>query len=183
MPSSSSVRAEVSTWVGAYSLSARRFHGHVAWVPSHPERSQLLVEVDMRSLHSSVPLAAKLARSESFLDTERFPWACFRSNQIHWNRANPSVEGELSLHGVTRAILTPGRLTPLPQEVGPHSLLLESRFRVLRDDYSIRSNDFLELLISDYVTVELTLRVQLAAATKFRPWRCSEAPLEPTAPR
>ena len=71
-----------------------------------PNRSSVQVTIPLSTLSTGVPDLDEDFRSPSFFDTTRFPVATFKSTRVEQGAGMDRLEvtGELSLHGVTRAV-------------------------------------------------------------------------------
>lgn len=73
--------------------------------PKAPDAAKLDITLPMAGLTvTSVPFAQDLASAE-FFDTATFPSASFTSTRVTANGATARIEGELSLHGMTRPVV------------------------------------------------------------------------------
>ncbi|QIB33405.1 YceI family protein [Ancylobacter pratisalsi] len=72
--------------------------------PAHPETAQLNVTVPISSLAvTSQSFGTDLAGPE-FFDTATFPTATFASTRVKPDGMTATVEGDLTLHGITRPV-------------------------------------------------------------------------------
>lgn len=132
-----------------------------------PESLSLHVQVVMASLDTGIALRNRHMR-ENHLQTEEFPHATFTAGKVLEGEGEDltdgaphelRVQGEMTIHGVTRAVEVPLRLQWEDGEDGP-ALRLESGFRVALADYGIPRPSFLFLRLAEEqeVTVALTAR-------------------------
>ncbi len=90
-----------------YSLLPGRFNtlrGNFQWDKAHPELSRIEVTIDTASIDTNWAERDKHLRSANFLSVDEFPTAKFISTGYTGDAASGTLEGKLSLHGVTRAI-------------------------------------------------------------------------------
>lgn len=132
------------------------------------EDSRVEVTIDMASVASGNPTRDDHLRSAELFDVERFPQATFRSTEVVWNGDRGTVLGDLTIHGVTRAV---------PLEVafeghardpwGGDRAVFSARTRVNREDFGVTWNVALEaggVLVSQEVQIEIDLETVLRTA-------------------
>ncbi|WP_430460697.1 YceI family protein [Thalassolituus sp. LLYu03] len=86
------------------------FSGQFAWDPAAPEQTSADVTLDPASIDTNQSARDEFLRSKSVLDTATFASARFHSTAFKANLDNDGkLSGELTLHGVTRAISLPVR--------------------------------------------------------------------------
>jgi polyisoprenoid-binding protein YceI len=94
-----------------YTARFKRFDAQLEFDPAKLAASKLTATVDAKSLETDFPDPAKLdfnaqLQSKEWLDTAQFPEMKFRSTTIEATGKNTmKVNGELTLHGVTRPIV------------------------------------------------------------------------------
>ncbi|MGV6807066.1 MAG: YceI family protein [bacterium] len=90
-----------------YSWLYGRFNdirGRFVWDEQSPEDSVIEVEIQTGSLDSNHALRDKHLKGQKYLETKAFPVATFKSTSYKGDANVGTVEGELTLHGVTRRI-------------------------------------------------------------------------------
>ncbi len=90
-----------------YSLLAGRFNtisGNFQWDKAQPERSRIEVTIDTASIDTNWAERDKHLRSANFLSVDEFPTAKFVSTGYTGDATGGTLQGKLSLHGVTKAI-------------------------------------------------------------------------------
>ncbi|WP_428309212.1 YceI family protein [Hydrocarboniphaga sp.] len=128
-------------------------------------RVEAVIRVD--SLNSGHAGRDKILLSDKFFDAARFPEMRYASSKVSLNSATTaSVEGELSLHGVTR---------PVKLDVQHLACAIHPLFRVWAcgfDAYAtIKRSDFgmtayLPNLVGDEVTIEIAVEARRVDAPK-----------------
>ncbi len=78
----------------------RDFSGTLEFDAAAPERSRIDVVVQSASLDTKDDTRDRVVRSDDFLDVQRYPTLEFHSTAVR----NGTVSGNLTIHGVTRAI-------------------------------------------------------------------------------
>lgn len=107
-------------------------------------------------------------RSADFLDAEKFPALTFKSGRIRIVRDGElSVEGSLTIHGVTRDVVfaVEGPTPPTKDPWGNTRVAVTATTKINRKDYGLTWNATLEtggILVGDEVTI--TLEVEFVKA-------------------
>ncbi len=82
-----------------------RFSGSFTYDEKQPESATVEVSIDTASINSNHAERDKHLRGKDFLDVKRFPQARFVSTRyLPGPEGKAALEGELTLHGVTRPI-------------------------------------------------------------------------------
>lgn len=104
--SNSSVGFCAQSPIGRIEAEFTTFQGGVSLMTvSGGDGAQALVRVDTHSLKTRGPLLDLVLKSESFLHVDAFPEILFIGTGLRWLTPKKGVlEGELTLHGVTRAV-------------------------------------------------------------------------------
>lgn len=91
--------------------SFRDFDATLQYDPAKPENSKVEVTVQTDSLDTALPARDKDVKGENFLDTAKYPQMRFVSTKVT-AAANQElrIEGNLTLHGVTKPITLLARL-------------------------------------------------------------------------
>jgi polyisoprenoid-binding protein YceI len=130
---------------------------------SHAEATINAASIDTREPQRDAHL-----RSADFLDVEKFPTLSFKSGRISLVRDGElSVEGELTIHGVTRtAVFTvEGPTPPTKDPWGNTRVGVSATTKISRKDFGLTWNAALEtggILVGDEVTI--TLEVEFVKA-------------------
>lgn len=90
----------LSIWRGKFNKS-----GGTVTLDPQAKTGHVEVTIDMASINTGNQALDKHLRSEAVFDTAKYPSATFKSNKIIFQGMRPSrVQGELTLHGVTRPL-------------------------------------------------------------------------------
>jgi polyisoprenoid-binding protein YceI len=138
-----------------------RFEGvrgelHIA---EDPSSSSLVVEIDMASVSSGSTDRDDHLRSSDFFDVTNFPLATFRSTAITWNGTSGTVDGDLTLVGVTRPVQLDAEFRGAVRDLGgSHRAVFAATGELDREDWGLTWNQALEaggLLVSKRVRLEI----------------------------
>jgi polyisoprenoid-binding protein YceI len=130
--------------------------------------SQLEASIDAASINTRDSQRDTHLKSADFFDVEKFPTLSFRSTRIrHVGDQELAVEGELTIHGVTRKVVfaVEGPTAPAKDPWGNTRMGLSATTKVNRKDFGLTWNAALEtggILVGDEVTI--TLDVQFVKA-------------------
>lgn len=124
-------------------------------------RSHVEASIDAASVDTREPDRDTHLRSAEFLDVEKFPSLTFASTRItRSGKANLEVEGDLTIHGVTRnaTFLVEGPTAPGKDPWGNVRMGLSASTKINRKDFGLTWNAALEtggILVGDEVTITL----------------------------
>jgi len=87
------------------------FSGTLTYSPVDPAKCKIDVTVQAASLDTRVANRDKVLRSDDFFDVERFPTLSFHSTSVKGTgKENYDVEGDLTIHGVTKHVTVPAKI-------------------------------------------------------------------------
>ena len=121
--------------------------------------SRVDVVIAMASVESGSVVRDDHLRSPEMFDVEQFPQATFRSVSVDWRGTRGVVQGDLTLHGVTRRV--PLEVTfegHVRDPWGGDRAIFSATTRVNREDFGITWNVALEaggVLVSKEVTIDI----------------------------
>ena len=124
-------------------------------------KSQIEASIDAASINTRDAQRDEHLRSADFLDVERFPNLTFKSTRINQTADGElSVEGNLTLHGTTRAVVfnVEGPTVPVKDPWGNTRVGIVATTKISRKEFGLIWNSQLEaggVLIGDEVTIPL----------------------------
>lgn len=160
-PATSTVGFTGAKVTGSHNGSFPTFTGTIDLDPARVENSRISVDVDTTSVTTDTERLTTHLKSADFFDVERFPRATFTSTAITeggTGGATHTITGNLALHGVTRAVSFPARVTVTPGEVSA-----TAEFVINRREFGIVYAGMPDNLIRDDVAMHLSLRAPRAA--------------------
>ncbi len=140
--------------------SFKAFRGTIGVVDADPTKSNVNVEIAIASLAVDPAKLARHLQSADLLDAEKFPKSKFASTAIKAgaeNGATHTVSGNLELHGVSKGITFPAKITTSAEQVS-----VEAEFAINRKDFSIVYPGMPDDLIKDEVLIKLALHAKKA---------------------
>jgi polyisoprenoid-binding protein YceI len=132
-------------------------------------RSSGRVEIDVASIDTRDERRDAHLRSADFFDVDRFPTATFQTTRVvHLSGDRFQVEGELTLHGVTRPVTLSAELSEfIVDPWGSRRAALIVDGEINRTDFGLTWNQVLEagrLMVGEKVKIHAETEVVLAAA-------------------
>ncbi len=142
---------------GKHDGGFKAFTGTIDLVNKKPEESKVSVDIDATSIFTEDEKLTGHLKSADFFDVEKFPKASFVSTKIVPDAAkgtgNYTVTGDFTLHGQTKSITFPAKIT-----VGDVDVAVESEFSINRKDFGIVYAGKTDDLIRDDVVIRLNLK-------------------------
>ncbi len=156
-PENSKVEFTGSKVTGKHDGGFKAFTGAIDLVNAKPEDSRVVIDIDANSIYTENEDLTGHLKSADFFDVAAFPKANFTSTQIvpdaGLGAGNYTVTGDFSLHGQTKAITFPAKITISDAEVA-----VESEFSINRKDFGIAYAGKIDDLIRDDVVIRLNLK-------------------------
>jgi polyisoprenoid-binding protein YceI len=115
------------------------FSGTLAYSSEDPSKCKIDVTVEAASLDTRAPGRDKVLRSDDFFDVEKFPTLSFRSSKVTSTaRDSYDVEGDLTIHGITKRITVPVRTIGVRVMPGIGDFAgFETTFNIDRRDFGV----------------------------------------------
>jgi polyisoprenoid-binding protein YceI len=153
------------TFVGAkvtrkHDGSFGAFDGTVALVAGDPAKSSVSVSIDAASIDTDTPKLTGHLKTGDFFDVEKFPKVTFQSTSVTpggASGATHTVTGNLTLHGVTKAITFPAKI-----DVAAGGVNVGAEFSINRKDFGLVYPGMADDLIRDDVLVKLDIHAAKA---------------------
>ena len=150
-------------WVGAkvtkkHDGGFKTFSGTVHVPDGKIESGSVTVDIDTNSIFSDTEKLTGHLKSPDFFDTEKFPKARFTSTSVKPGGAaggTHTVTGNLELHGVTKSISFPAKITHDNGEVA-----VQAEFGINRKDFGIVYAGAADDLVKDDVLIKLDLKAK-----------------------
>ena len=159
-PQNSKIDFVGSKVTGSENGSFGNFSGQVDYTGA-PENSRVNITINMNSVTTQSAGLDKHLKTADFFDVEKYPQATFVSTAIKPGGdkgATHTITGNLTMHGVTKAITFPATIA-----VTPDTATVDSSFSVNRKDFGINYAGAADNLIRDDVVLTLHIRASKAS--------------------
>lgn len=154
-PQNSKIEFVGSKVTGKHDGSFGDFSGQVDYAGT-PEQSRVSITMKTESITTDTPDLTTHLKTPEFFDVAKYPEATFVSTSIKAGGdkgASHTVTGNLTLHGVTKAVTFPATIS-----VTPTVATVDSTFSINRKDFGINYAGQANNLIRDDVVLKLTIR-------------------------
>jgi polyisoprenoid-binding protein YceI len=137
---------------------------------AHPEKSTVAVTIKTASVDTGVAMRDGHLKTADFFDAEKYPEITFKSTRIEKTRRGFVARGDLTLHGVTRAVTLPFRVNgPIVNGRGQSHVGAETSITLNRRDFgmnygSLLASGALDVANNVDVTISLEAIPMTAAA-------------------
>jgi polyisoprenoid-binding protein YceI len=141
--------------VGSHEGKFTDFSGSVAFKDGDPLTAKISVKIDMASVKTDTEKLDGHLQSADFFDVPNHPFGTFESTGVRaggQGAATHTVEGNLTLRGVTKSIAIPAQI-----EVGEKNVSVKAEFSINRQDYGISFPGMPDNLIKDDVKIFLKI--------------------------
>jgi polyisoprenoid-binding protein YceI len=124
-------------------------------------KSKIEASIDASSINTREPQRDAHLKSADFLDVEKFPVLTFKSTRVSKVKVDElSVEGNLTIHGVTRNVVfeVEGPSAPVKDPWGSTRIGISATTRIDRKDFGLAWNATLEaggMMVGHDVTITL----------------------------
>ena len=139
------------------------FDGTIKYDKANPSASTVAFNIRAASIDTDNANRDKHLSSPDFFDVAKFPTLTFASTSVSAKDANTlNVTGNLTIHGVTKAVTVPVAVLGTAKGMGGADLAaFKTSFTINRQDYGVAWNRAMEgggSILSDDVTI--TIRVE-----------------------
>ncbi len=130
--------------------------------------SAVTAEIDVTSFDTGNAARDEHIRSADFLHAAQFPTMTYRSTGLRWDGDDLVVDGELTLHGITRAVPLTVELTGFgPDPYGGTRAGFSATTKINRKDFGIDTELPLDgggVVVGDTVQISLDIQAVLQNA-------------------
>ena len=145
--------------------------GRVTFDPDNPGAVKGKIVVQASSLHLGNPMQKEHLHSDKWLDVTKYPQITFevesaKNVKTQANATTADVTGEFSLHGVTKTITVPVKLSFLKDQLKARIpgkdgdlLVIRASFKIKRSDFGINPGQ-----MEDKVSDDIELNLSIAGA-------------------
>ncbi len=157
------------------------FDGTIVYDAAQPENSSVEFTVRADSINTNVQQRDNHLKSPDFFDVAKFPTLSFKSVKVApTGKDSADVTGELTIHGVTKTITAPVKLTGVmsSKQFGDMAGFRTS-FTIDRKDYGIVWNKAVDvggMMLGDDVAITLDVAAITKPAAKPAPAEATKTP-------
>ena len=152
--------------------TATGISGKVTFDPDNPGAVKGKIVVQSSSLHVGNPMQKEHLHSDKWLDVAKYPEITFevesaKNVKTQGDVTTADVTGKMSLHGVTRTITAPVKMTFLKDKLKARTgkegdlLVVRANFKIKRSDFGINPGQ-----LEDKVSDEIELNLSIAGAAQ-----------------
>ena len=156
-PEDSKVEFTGSKVTGKHDGGFKTFTGNIDLVEENVLESQVIVDIDMKSVFSDADGLTEHLKTGDFFEIEKHPKSSFVSTKIVADEEkgadNYKVTGDLEMRGKKKSIEFPAKITVSDTEVG-----VDAEFAINRKDFGIVYAGKADDLIRDNVVIRLNLK-------------------------
>jgi len=127
-----------------------RFSGQLDCPDSDPTDAHIVVEIEMDSITTDIPLLTKHLKESDFFEVKKYPTARFVSTRIQPG-ANPTIAGDFTIHGVTKSLMFPAKF-----QTDGRTITLDATITIRQSDFAMQS----ARITNDDVPVTVSIRVR-----------------------
>ncbi|MFA6111897.1 MAG: YceI family protein [Candidatus Latescibacterota bacterium] len=158
----SSVEFRIRHLVGRTTGQFGDFAGTIQYDPAKPAEAKVEATIQVASIDTDNEQRDAHLKKPDFLDAARFPTIAFKSTKAEKLEAGLLVHGELTLHGVTRAIALPVEVLglgthPMPRMKNAPVAGFAARTTVKRSDFGVNTWTDAAGVLGDEVEVTLNI--------------------------
>lgn len=140
-----------------------KFDGDIQMDVLHPESGKVDFKVQAETITTSEPDRDKHLRSSDFLDVSNHPYITFVSRKISRVKDEVTVEGDLTIRGISRPISVSGPLAgPIKDAYGHDRIGFDGEVAINRKEFGLNWNMILEaggVLVGDIVKLGIHLEL------------------------
>jgi polyisoprenoid-binding protein YceI len=161
----STIGFKVGHMLGSAKGKFTKFSGTIEIDREHPEKSSVVATIQAASIDTANPKRDEHLRTADFFNVTKFPEITFKSRGVKQTGATSGeIQGDFTMHGVTRAITLNVQLMGDPASAAKNST---TRWRVTtaplkRSDFKIGEGATGASMIGDEVTVSIEIEASRA---------------------
>jgi len=147
--------------------TATAISGKVTFDPANPGAVKGKIVVESASLHVGNPMQKEHLHSDKWLDVAKYPQIAFEVESVknvktQGDVTTADVTGKMSLHGVTKTVTAPVKMTFLKDKLKARTgkdgdlLVIRANFKIKRSDFGINPGQ-MEEKVSDEIELNLSI--------------------------
>ncbi len=134
--------------------------GTVVWDPKDPSKDRVEAVLDTTTINSANALRDKDVKAEGLFNVEKFPTMKFKSTSVKPSGAGLKVVGDLTLAGVTKAVVLDVTGPSAPQKGLQGGIVtgIEAKTTIKRSDFNF-GGKYPNAVISDEVKITIDIEM------------------------
>ena len=135
------------------------FAGTIVYDADDVTKSSLSGTINAASIDTAHQKRDADLRSDSFFDVEKYPQITFETTRVEAGEDSAILHGVLTMHGVSKEVAIPFRITGVVEFMGKIRLGFEARLELNRQDYGLSYSRLMDtggLVVGNEVSIELT---------------------------
>ncbi|HYJ32004.1 MAG TPA: YceI family protein [Candidatus Binatia bacterium] len=158
-PNHSNVTFTIRHFFSKVTGSFTKFSGSVVYDPANPGASSAKAEIDAASINTSNDRRDGHLRSPDFFDVAKYPTLTFESTKVTADGSKLKIEGNLTMHGVTKPVTLEGEFLGAGPAMGGQRAGFEASTKVDRKDFGIIWNKVVDqgTMLGDDVEIRLAI--------------------------
>jgi polyisoprenoid-binding protein YceI len=149
--------------VGTTRGSFTDYTGKFTFDLENVEASIIETTIQATSINTNLEDRDNHLRNADFLDVEKFPTITFQSKDIAGSVENIVIEGDLTIHGVTKAVTVPLEVSGPAQGMNGEVIGLTGEIMINRKDFGVSWNKILDnggLAVADNVKIIIEIEAK-----------------------
>ena len=134
------------------------FTGTIIYDVDDITKSSMSGVINAASIDTAHQKRDKDLRGESFFEVDKYPQITFETTRVEAGGDTPILHGVLTMHGVSKEVAIPFRITGIADFAGKIRLGFEARLELNRQDYGISYSRLMDnggLVVGNEVSIEL----------------------------
>ena len=134
------------------------FTGTIIYDANDITKSSMSGTINAASIDTAHQKRDKDLRGESFFEVDKYPQITFETTRVEAGGDTPILHGILTMHGVSKEVAIPFRITGIADFAGKIRLGFEARLELNRQDYGISYSRLMDnggLVVGNEVSIEL----------------------------
>lgn len=134
------------------------FTGTIVYDANDITKSSMSGAINVASIDTAHQKRDADLRGESFFEVDKYPQITFETTRVEAGEDAPVLHGTLTMHGVSKEVAIPFRVTGIAEFAGKIRLGFEARLELNRQDYGISYSRLMDnggLVVGNEVAIEL----------------------------
>ena len=134
--------------------------GNVEWVPDDPSRDSVVATLDVKTVNTANDYRDKTLKEEDFFNVSKYPRITFKSTSVKKSGSGYEVFGNLTIAGVTRAVILEADNPAAPQKgmEGEPVTGLSATTTIKRSDFNFGTK-YSSSILSDEIKITIDLEL------------------------